>query len=154
MRPPELPRRLLDRQPLEVAQNDRQTERYRQSPISPCSAFGVLAGYDRLLGRRDRRLDRRFEPARSWRRFLILASATEPHPGTPGRSERDAIEPVAQPVAVPDRAGLPGQHQERGLEGVFRQVLVIEELAADAQHHRPVPPTSAAKAASPAASRR
>ena len=68
-----------------------------------------------------------------------LATASEPDPGLAGRAERDAIEPVAQQVGVADRPGLAGQDEEDGLEGVLGMVAVAQELAADAQHHRPVP---------------
>ena len=51
----------------------------------------------------------------------------------------DAVQPAPQRVAHAHRAGLAHQHEEGGLEGVVGRVLVAEQVAADAQHHRPVP---------------
>ena len=50
----------------------------------------------------------------------------------------DAVQPAAQGVAGADRAGLPGQHQEGGLEGVLDVVLVLQHGAAGGQDHRAV----------------
>ncbi len=49
------------------------------------------------------------------------------------------MEPTGHGIGLAQRAGLAGQDQERGLEGVLGVVSVMEDLAADAQHHRPVP---------------
>ena len=49
------------------------------------------------------------------------------------------MQPAAQGVAGADRAGLPGQHQEGGLEGVLDVVLVLQDGAAGGQDHRTVP---------------
>ena len=54
--------------------------------------------------------------------------------------DRDAIghamQPAAQSVAGANRAGLPGEHQESGLEGVLDVVLVVQDGAAGGQDHR------------------
>ena len=49
------------------------------------------------------------------------------------------MQPAAQGVAGADRAGLPGQDQEGGLEGVLDVVLVPQDGAAGGQDHRAVP---------------
>ena len=48
------------------------------------------------------------------------------------------MEPGAERVADPERAGLAGEDEEDGLEGVLGLVLVAERGAADAPDHRPV----------------
>ena len=49
------------------------------------------------------------------------------------------MEPVSHEFRLVDRAGLPRQDQERGLEGILRRVPVADDLLADSQYHRPVP---------------
>ena len=51
----------------------------------------------------------------------------------------DSVQPAAQRVAGADRAGIPGQNQEGGLEGVLDAVLVAQDGAAGGQNHGPVP---------------
>ena len=98
--------------------------------------LGLLAGQDRLLGGRNRRLELAFRMRAS---LLVLATAGEPDPGATSCAQRDAVEPVAQQVGIADRARLPSQDQEDGLEGVFGVVAVAQELTADTEHHRAVP---------------
>ena len=52
---------------------------------------------------------------------------------------RHAVQPAAQGLAPPDRAGLLDQDEEGRLEGVLGVVGVAEDAAADREHHRPVP---------------
>src|SRR5262249_25548634 len=52
----------------------------------------------------------------------------------------DAVEPIADQVALAEARGLAGQHQERRLERVFGVVVVAKDAAAHSQNHRPVPP--------------
>jgi hypothetical protein len=56
-----------------------------------------------------------------------------------GQAARYAVKPVGQGFRAPDGVRLAGQHQERGLEAVFRVLLLTQDLAADAQDHGPVP---------------
>ena len=127
----------MDGEALEVAQHDRKAEGRGEPLDLDVQRLGLLAGHDRLVGRRGRRLD---GMARSGVRhgagLLDLATAGEPEPGTTRRAKGDAIEPVAQQVGVADRPRLPRQHEEGGLEGVLGEVAVGEDLPADAQHHR------------------
>ena len=51
----------------------------------------------------------------------------------------DLAQPAAEAVLAPDRPSLADEDQEGGLEGVLGVVGVVEDRAADAQHHRPVP---------------
>src|SRR3954469_1392966 len=50
------------------------------------------------------------------------------------------MEPGAQRVSNPERAGLPDQGQEGGLEGILDIIRIAEIIPADAEDHRPVPP--------------
>ena len=67
------------------------------------------------------------------------APAIEPCPGLARRADRHPVEPGAQQVGVADGAGLAGEHEEDGLEGVLGMVPVTQELSADVEDHRPVP---------------
>ena len=66
--------------------------------------------------------------------------------GPPGREgarpERGArghaVQPGAEGITHPERAGLADEHQERGLERVVRVVLVAQDPLASAEDHRPV----------------
>ena len=49
------------------------------------------------------------------------------------------MEPARHGVGPSDRRSLACEDQERGLEGIFGILRVAQELAADAQDHRPVP---------------
>ena len=156
MRPPELPRRLVDGQALEVAEDDRQAEGVGQPRDLAVQRLGLLAGHDRLLrpagpSARPRTIR---AGASHGVALLSLASASEPEPGAPRRPERDAVEPVAQQVGVADRAGLPGQDEESGLEGVLGRCRSPRSWRQTPRTIGPCRATSAAKAASPAASRR
>jgi hypothetical protein len=57
----------------------------------------------------------------------------------PRRMVGDAVEPGTEPIGLPDRARLPGQDQERGLEGVFGVVGVAEQALTDTEGERSVP---------------
>ena len=62
-------------------------------------------------------------------------------PGRPrfhGRLECHPVEPVAELLPRHDRSRLPGEDQERRLEGVFGVVVIPEDAAADAPDERPV----------------
>ncbi len=137
VRPPQPPRRLVDRESLEVAQYDRQAERVWEPLDLEMQRLGLLAGNGLLVGRRPRRLDQ--DGAHHAAGLLVLAPASQPEPDTPRRPQCDPIEPVAQQVGVADRPGLPRQHEEDRLEGVLGELAVRHKLPADAQHHRPVP---------------
>ena len=66
----------------------------------------------------------------------MRAAALAPRPQ--GQAEGDLEQPAGHRLRVADRAGLPGQHQEGGLEGVLGVLVVVQHAAADAQHHRAV----------------
>ena len=88
---------------------------------------GIVRRLDRGLGARTIGVD------------LAEAPAIEAAPRLPGRSQRDAVQPVPQPLRVADRPGLAGQHEEDRLERILGMMAIAQEPAADAQHHRPVP---------------
>jgi hypothetical protein len=50
------------------------------------------------------------------------------------------VEPGADGLPIPDRAGLTRQGEEGGLKGILGRVLIVRHIPADAQHHRAVPP--------------
>ena len=52
----------------------------------------------------------------------------------------DPVEPAPQHLPVADGAGLAGEDQKRGLEGVLSVVGIVQYAPADAQYHRPVRP--------------
>ena len=59
--------------------------------------------------------------------------------GPPGHALGDTVEPTGHRLTLSDRYGPPRQDQERGLERILGVVRVAQDLAADAQDHRPVP---------------
>src|SRR5262249_47787711 len=63
-----------------------------------------------------------------------------PPPRPQGDPVGDRVQPAAHRLALADGAGPPHQRQERRLEGVVHVPGVAEDAAADAQHHRAVPP--------------
>ena len=125
-------RRGLVRHRLQVAEDDRR-------PVG-LGEPGDLLGEDRPgLGpgmiRHD--LARR---AAGLRESTLVPAATGGVGPRPGRDAmRDAVQPARERVLHPERPGLPGQHEEGGLEGVLGGMLVAEHAPADAEDHRPVP---------------
>ncbi len=99
--------------------------------------FGLLAVDRRLIGRRDRRLNGHHH-ARADRgvAFFVLTAASESGPGPSRGAEGNSVEPGAEPVRIAERAGPAGQDEEHGLEGVFGEMAVAQELPADVQDHR------------------
>jgi hypothetical protein len=57
-----------------------------------------------------------------------------------GGAVGDAVQPAGERRAAPERACLPGEGEEGGLEGVLGVLPVAQEPAADAEHHGAVPP--------------
>ena len=55
-----------------------------------------------------------------------------------GNSQRHAVKPVREQVAVLKRTGLLHEHQERGLERVFCRMFVAQNATAHTQDHGPV----------------
>jgi len=51
----------------------------------------------------------------------------------------DPVDPMTQEVAISDRFRAADQHQERCLECILDVVLVVENAAANAQNHSPMP---------------
>src|SRR5262249_22190230 len=70
----------------------------------------------------------------------LLAPPGRGPSGRGGPAAPHSVERAGQGLALADRAGLPGQEEEGGLEGVLGILLLAQGAAADAQHHRPVPP--------------
>jgi hypothetical protein len=60
------------------------------------------------------------------------------HPRLPRRSKGYSVEPLSQKVRLVDRAGPPGQDQERSLERILGGVSVAYDLLTNAQNHRPM----------------
>lgn len=59
-------------------------------------------------------------------------------PGVGGDPAGDPVEPRPERVTPAQRAGLPGQDEEGGLERVLGVVGVRQRTPADPEHHRPV----------------
>ena len=98
----------------------------------PVEGLGPLAVEEDPIGRRGGG-GRRGLPREA--RFLGPLTAAKPEACALRRAHGDAEEPVAQQVGLAQRPGLVGQDEEDGLEGVLGQVLVAEDLPADAQNH-------------------
>jgi hypothetical protein len=71
---------------------------------------------------------------------FLPASARAGAPEVRGHPGSDLVEPVDDRRLPADRARLPGQHQEGGLEGVFRILRLPQATPTDAQHQRPMAP--------------
>src|SRR5215212_4108607 len=59
-------------------------------------------------------------------------------PRPPSRPVGDAVQPAARRLRLADRAGLAGQDEERGLEGVLGVGPRTEDTPADVEDHRAV----------------
>ena len=128
--PSQPPGGLLVAQALQVAEDHRQPVLLRQPVdllVHDARDVGIGPGVGHGHGRH--------------RRCLRLAAAPPPRLDARlhGRAIRHAVQPAAQGVAGADRAGLPGQDQEGGLEGVLDVLLVPQHGAAGRQDHRAVP---------------
>jgi hypothetical protein len=58
--------------------------------------------------------------------------------GAAGHTAGDPVEPTDQGGSASDRSGLACQDQESRLKGILGVMLVTEDRAADAEHHRTV----------------
>ena len=134
MRPLELAGHLLDRESLEVAEDHRESKGGRQSTDLVVQRLRLLAGYGWLIGRCAGSVSRPSVPPCSLRSSSRRSAAS-----LLGRSARNTVQPVSQPVGVVNRAGLASQDEEGRLEGVLGMMPVTQELLANTQHHRPVP---------------
>ncbi len=131
-RPAETPRRLLVRAALEVAKHHGGTIFLRQ----PVHLFVDRRIKIEIAVRRE--LD---GAPRILRRalLLVITPSNGGRPQTRRRATGDLMEPGAQRVPHPERSGLAEKDEKRGLEGIFRLVLVADDGQADAPDHRLVP---------------
>jgi hypothetical protein len=131
---------LVERQPLEVAEDDRRAEGLRQAVDLDVQDLGLVAVEHGLIGGRSRRAGRGasivIEHDVHDVPLFEAAPACEVRPGLACGAECDATEPGGESIGVAERAGLPGQDEEGGLEGVLGELVVAHELSADAQDHR------------------
>ena len=122
-------RRLLVRQTLQVAKDDRRALTLGEAAdlfIQDRKPLGTA----RIRGRAGHRLD----PA-----GLARPPAQGGGPRPCGDAAADAVEPRPQRVVDPDRPCPAHQHQERRLKRVGRGVSVGQQPATNAPDHRPVP---------------
>jgi hypothetical protein len=56
-----------------------------------------------------------------------------------GASISDAMKPTGQGLAFLNRSGFQGQHQKRGLKGIFGVLIMSETVAAHSPNQRAVP---------------
>src|SRR5262249_31713053 len=118
-------RRLVEGEPLEVVEHQRRAEADRQAVDLAVQRLDLPPPENRPEGGGgDRRGLTPEGPVP-----LDLAKASQPAASLPGGAQRDAVEPVAQQLGLAKRPGLPGQHQENGLEGVLGMMAIAEELA-------------------------
>jgi hypothetical protein len=135
------PRGLVEGEALEVAKNHRLLKGPREARDLLMKRLGLLAGNRRHIGWRVRQCDcgtpTRIEPPPDFTLFPLPSSDSLSR--TPRSPRCHAVQPVAQKLRLPDRAGLPSEDQEDGLECILGVLIVAQHLAADAQNHRPVP---------------
>ncbi len=124
-------RRFFVRQPFEVAGNDRSTIR-RGNPIqllmkhrADLGTLDVVIACDFLFRSRNRP---QFNLAP-----IRVGFGTQRHP------KRNAVQPPAQRVMVPDPARPAHQNQKGRLKRVFDVMRLAQDPPADLQHHRSVP---------------
>ena len=85
-------------------------------------------------------LDMAYSPGAAYRfRTIVALFLMEPTASATGPCRQrdavgDAVEPAGQRLALADRAGLPNQHEKRGLKGVFDLVFLAQQTAADVEH--------------------
>ncbi len=126
---------LIQGEALEVAEDDRRAEDVRQAVDGAVQGLGLLAVEQGLFGRWRCRL----EPGVGHGVPLFaLMPADDASPGLAGGAEGHAVEPGGEPVGIAEGRRLAGQDEEGGLECVLDEVMVIDELPADAQDHRAV----------------
>ena len=103
----EPPGRLVDGQPLQIAENERQAKRPGEAGDFAVQQLGLLAGHYDGVGGRDRPLEHRFR-GRSNRGAAVFvpALAVQPGLGLAGRSERHPIQPASQQVGFSTRRAL------------------------------------------------
>ena len=97
--------------------------------------LGLVTVEERLVGGRGRRLDGLGQGVHDVSLF-VDALASQAGPGLAGGAQRHAIQPGGEPVRIAERVRLARQDEEGGLEGVLGEVVIGEELPADAQDHR------------------
>ena len=131
-RPAEKPRRLLMRAAFQVAEHERRAIFLRQ-PVHLFVDHRIkiefamcheLYGATRMLRRAS---------------LLVLAPSNGGRPEARRRATGDLMEPGTQRVSHPERSSLAEEDEKRGLEGIFRVVLVADDGQADAPDHRFVP---------------
>ncbi len=128
--------RFVERQALEVAEDDRRAEGIRQAVDLAVQSLGLVAVDQGLFGRRGSRLEGGVGHGVP---LFVLMLAGDAGPGLGAVRSAHAIQPGGEPVGVAEGVGLAGQDEEGGLEGVLGEVAVGEELPAEAQDHRAVP---------------
>src|SRR5262249_12258266 len=69
---------------------------------------------------------------------LVAAAAGPGPPRLHGDAVSDPVQPAGDGTFLDDGAGLAGQDEERGLEGVLGVLFLAQETAADAHHQRAV----------------
>ena len=124
---PQMIRRLVARQPLEVAEDDRQAE--------PIGEPLDLLVQDRAEIVGSPGLDAP-QPARG---LFDFAAAGGGGPGLERRPIRHPVQPGPHRIPAADRTRLAEQQHERGLERVVGRIQVLQDGPAGVQHQRPVP---------------
>ena len=116
---------------LQLAQDDGDAVLLGQAAQLPVEQFGQVVGH----------------VERHRLRFGYIRGLAFPHSSLRPRRSRfqgrlvcHAVEPVGDQLPMGDGMTFSGQHEERRLEGVLGVVMIPEDPAADAPHHRAVTP--------------
>ncbi len=141
------PGRLVQGQTLEVTEHHGRAENSRQVLNRAVDRLGFFAVDRRLVGWRTYRVGRHTQAARCPSPLIASPSSRRRRQAPICCFEHTAqhVEAQHRTDQLPSRSGsrieraLLGQHEEHRLERVLGMMLINQELAADSQHHRPVP---------------
>jgi hypothetical protein len=131
-RPAELSRRLVARPTFKAAQHQGRSEFVRQTGqflIEDRLRFTHAQLRQRII---DAFLDRGLD--------LVPPLPGELHPRLERQTKGDAVQEAAHRFDAEQRSGPPAEDKEGRLENVLGVVDIMQDAAADVQHHRPMPP--------------
>jgi hypothetical protein len=125
---------LIGGEPLEVASDDRLSERLRQSIDLAVERFGPLALDYHLLGS----LESRRCGLATGSMFLGLSAPTMSQARLARGPHGDTVEPGVERVWVANRPGALCKYEEHRLKRVLGVVAIAQKLAADSHYHWPM----------------
>ncbi len=131
-RPTKLVRRLLVREALERAQQDRQPLRISQPIDFIVHHRAELVAFQRINGGNG-------HIHVAILRGFPVKSPMDAGPGPQRNPPSHPMQPPRQCIRVMNRSRPPRQQQERDLKGILGEVPIRQHMPADAKHHRPMP---------------